>query len=82
MYKLKAIDGSKEPWDPPKRYIGGYCGYYEISNRTKAWYMSSDSYAKITVKTIESQLAEQDKHLTRTVKPPLTSGYQPDIDVS
>ena len=22
VYKLKAIDGSKETWDPPKRYLG------------------------------------------------------------
>ena len=57
VYKLKAINGSKEPWDPPKRYLCADCGEYNLYNGTKAWYMSSDSYVKATIKTVETRLA-------------------------
>ena len=36
VYKLNQIDGSKEPWETPKRYLGSDCGDYELSNGTKA----------------------------------------------
>ena len=36
VYKLKESDGSKEPWETPKRYLGSDCGDYEMFNRTKA----------------------------------------------
>ena len=53
VYKLKSIDGYKYPWGPPKRYLGTDCGDYELSNRTNSWYISSDSYVKATIKTVE-----------------------------
>ena len=61
VLKLKAIDGSKDPWDPPKRYLGTDCGDYELSNRNNAWYMSYDSYFKAAIKTVKARLAKEDK---------------------
>ena len=52
MYKLKEIDGSKEPWETPKRYLGSDYGDYELSNGTKSGYMISESYVKATIKTL------------------------------
>ena len=81
VYKLKVIDWSKEPWDPQKRYLGADCGDYELSNGTKAWHMSSESYVKAAIKTVKSWLSEEDKQLTRIAKAPPSSRYQPELDV-
>ena len=43
--------------------------------------MTSDSYVKATIKTVESRLTEEYKQLMRITKSLLTSGYQNDIDV-
>ena len=77
VYKLKAIDIFKEPWETPKQYPGADYGYYKLSNGTKVWYMRSDSYVKAAIKTVESKLAEEYKQLMRIAKFPLTSRYQP-----
>ena len=57
VYKLKEINGYKDHWDLPKRYLGAYYGDYEMSNGTNAWYMISDSYLNAAVNNVESQLA-------------------------
>ena len=43
--------------------------------------MSYDSYFTAASKTVESQLAEEDKHLTRIDKASLISEYWPEIGV-
>ena len=43
--------------------------------------MSSDSYVKASIKTVGLWLIEEYKQLTLVAKTPLTSGYQPDLDV-
>ena len=44
--------------------------------------MSSDSYVKAIINTVELRLAEDNKHLTCIYKSSLMIGYQPEIDVS
>ena len=73
LLKLKVIDGSKDPWETPKRYLGADCGDYDLSNGTKAWYMSSESYVNYVIKTVELWLAEEYKQLMRIAKSPLPS---------
>ena len=36
VYKLKAIYGSNETWETPKKYLKADCGDYELSNVTMA----------------------------------------------
>ena len=42
--------------------------------------MRSGSNVKVVIKTVESRLAEEDKHMTRISKAPLPSEYRPKID--
>ena len=44
--------------------------------------MIYDSYVKAAINTLESQLSEEDKQLTRIAKAPLRGGYQPEFDLS
>ena len=44
--------------------------------------MSSESYVKAAIKTVQLRLEEDYKQLTCIVKTPKMSGYRPELDVS
>ena len=81
IYKLKPVQGSDVPWEEPKRYLGADVGKYNLSGET-AWYMSSDSYVKLAIKTIEEKLRKHDQCLSKKAEGPIQAAYRPELDVS
>lgn len=80
-YKLKPVEGSNVPWEEPKRYLGADVGKYNLSGET-AWYMSSDSYVKLAVQTVEDKLRKHDLQLSKKAEGPIQPTYRPELDVS
>eukprot|EP00978_Attheya_sp_CCMP212_P012593 scaffold31500_cov55-Attheya_sp.AAC.2 len=71
---------------PPERYLGANIGKYDLPDSQKAWYMSSDNYAREAVKTVEQKLSEIGEQLISArnskISGPTSPGYCPELDIS
>eukprot|EP00978_Attheya_sp_CCMP212_P004652 scaffold10138_cov34-Attheya_sp.AAC.1 len=63
IYRLKKDKKTGKAYAPPERYLGANIGQYDLPDSQKAWYMSSNDYAKEAVKTVEQKLSEIGKQL-------------------
>ena len=80
LYKLKPIDSAGVPGETPKRFLGYYYWIYHLKYVPKAWYMSPDSYIKVTVETVVDKLFNINKRLMMRATDPLQIGYCIDLD--
>ena len=76
-YKLK--DGSVKE---PDTYLGADVSHYELSDGTRAWSLSSDTYVKRAVQEVERELEQSGECLKSKVVSPFASGYRPEFDSS
>lgn len=76
-YTLK--DGSVKV---PDTYLGADIEMYELTDGTKAWSLSSNTYVKRAVEEVERELALAGKCLKKKIMSPLASGYRPELDAS
>ena len=76
-FKLK--DGSV---GTPNRYLGADIGKYTLPNGTEAWFMSSESYVKASIRNVEAWLADKGERLKTKVSCVFPSGWKPELDVT
>ena len=82
-FKLK--DGSVKV---PDTYLGADIGKYQLPDGTWAWFMSSESYVKTAIQSVEDWLAKREKNnsnwtgLKTKTSCVFPNGYKPEIDTT
>ena len=66
----------------PDTYLGAGVSHYELSDGTRAWSLSSDTYVKRAVQEVERELEQSGECLKSKVVSPFASGYRPEFDSS
>ena len=70
---------------PPKLYLGGHLNYVQLDNGAWAWGYSASQYVQAAVKNVEEYVAKQTGKgwvFPKSAETPLTTSYQPELDVS
>ena len=66
---------------PPETYLSAQLGQMAI-NENVWWYMLSENYVRAVITNIEETLNKSGQKLPNKCKTPLSSGYQPELDVT
>ena len=67
---------------PTTIYLGNKVSKVTLENGVHAWAFSSAQYVKAAVSNVERMLKLKEQQLPRRASTPLSTGYQPEIDVS
>ena len=67
---------------PPNRYLGAGIKIFTDAHGYECWAMSSDDYVKVSVESVERELATQGKKLRGKANRPYDQKYRPEMDVT
>jgi len=84
IHKFKE-DQAGLKWSPPDRHLGADMGQSAIPDDTRGkhhWHMSSDTYTKDAIKTVESKLEAEGRKLSTRADTPLSTNCRPGLDIT
>ena len=67
---------------PPNRYLGAGIKIFTDSQGRECWALSSDDYVRVSVESVERELAEQGRKLRGKANRPYDQKYRPEMDVT